>query len=122
MSQDEETDLKREIRSMRNESVAWRKDNDDAMKTFRDMVIEEVAAYRQIVSKVNDRLVNIEATTKSHSIDIAYVNKLKEKAGWGWETMKVIATISGYVLGISWIVGVGYQYMKDLFCELFNKN
>ncbi len=91
---------------MRSESAAWRKENDEAFKGFLKMWGEEMGDLKT-------KMVAIETITTAHSLDIAYVNDLKRKAGWGWSTAKFIATLSTWIIGVIWFLNICWVYIKD---------
>lgn len=96
------------LAKMDAKSTEWRKENDFVTEQFRISLMEEVGALKTEIKA-------IKTTVTEHSLDIAYVNDLKKKAGWGISAMKFLAWLSGWCWGLVIAYHLVIEFVKEHF-------
>ena len=90
------------------ESTEWRKQNDIENSLFRKFVADSIA-------EINKKISDLKITTDSHTLDINYVNELKEKASWSWNTAKFLTGFSIGAFGLITAIYHAFLLLKDYF-------
>jgi hypothetical protein len=90
------------------ESTEWRKKNDEENLQFRTFVADSIVA-------LDSKITALKVTTDSHTLDINYVNDLKEKASWSWNTAKFLTGFSIGAFGLIQVIYHGFIFLKEYF-------